>query len=98
QANRPAESRAAIRLADEFGFDLVIDGGSYAHEMRDELAAKKIPVVLGPVSHSYAWTQDPPQLEEFPEPEERSAAWLTKAGVSVAIASFAHGHYMYADA
>jgi imidazolonepropionase-like amidohydrolase len=98
QANHPTDIRDALSLAEEFGFDVIIDGGSYAYQMRDELARRKIPVVLGPVSRSYAWTQDAPQPDEFPEPEERSPAWMTSAGVSVAIASFAHGHYMHADA
>ena len=98
QANRPDDIRDAIRLSEEFGFDLIIDGGSFAHEMRTELAAKKVPVVLGPVSRSYAWTQDRPHPEEFPEPEERSAGWLSSAGVKVAIGSFARGHYAHAEA
>jgi imidazolonepropionase-like amidohydrolase len=98
QANRPEDIRDAIRLAEEFGFDLVIDGGSFAHEMRAELAAKKIAVVLGPPSRSYAWTQDSPHPEEFPEPEERAAGWLARAGVKVAIGSFARGHYAHNEA
>lgn len=98
QANRPEDIRDAIALAGEFGFDMILDGGSFAYQVRDELAARKIPVVLGPTSRTYSWTQDPPQPEEFPEPEERSAGWLTTAGVKVAIASFAHPHYMHADA
>jgi imidazolonepropionase-like amidohydrolase len=98
QANRPEDIRDAIRLAEEFGFDLVIDGGSFAHEMRGELAAKKVAVVLGPPSRSYAWTQDSPHPEEFPEPEERAAGWLARAGVKVAIGSFARGHYAHNEA
>jgi imidazolonepropionase-like amidohydrolase len=98
QANRPEDIRDAMRLAEEFGFDVVIDGGSFAHEMRAELAAKSIPVVLGPPSRSYAWTQDSPHPEEFPEPEERAAGWLARAGVRVAIGSFARGHYAHNEA
>ncbi len=98
QANRPEDIRDAMRLAEEFGFDVVIDGGSFAHEMRAELAAKSVPVVLGPPSRSYAWTQDSPHPEEFPEPEERAAGWLARDGVKVAIGSFARGHYAHNEA
>ncbi len=98
QANRPDDIRDAMRLAEEFGFDVVIDGGSFAHEVRAELAAKGVPVVLGPPSRSYAWTQDSPHPEEFPEPEERAAGWLARGGVKVAIGSFARGHYAHNEA
>lgn len=39
----------AVRLADEFGYDLVIDHGTEAHKVADLLAEKSIPVLLGPL-------------------------------------------------
>jgi len=80
---------AAVGLADEFGFDLVIDSGLAAHSLRDVLAKKKIPVVLGKISHPFA-----PEYFTYPQElhsiaDERNAAWLAEAGVKVALASFA---------
>lgn len=39
----------AVRLADEFGYRLVIDHGTEAHLVADLLAARGIPVLLGPL-------------------------------------------------
>lgn len=39
----------AVRLADEFGYDLVIDHGTEAHKVADLLAEKGIPVLIGPL-------------------------------------------------
>jgi imidazolonepropionase-like amidohydrolase len=38
----------AIRLRDEFGFKLIIDGGAEAYSVIDELVAAKVPVVVHP--------------------------------------------------
>jgi imidazolonepropionase-like amidohydrolase len=80
---------AAVGLADEFGFDLVIDSGLAAYKLKDRLAKQKIPVVLGKISHPFA-----PEYFTYPQElhsiaDERSAAWLAEAGVKVALASFA---------
>jgi imidazolonepropionase-like amidohydrolase len=91
QANTVTDIRGAMRLADEFGFDLVINGGAQAYQMKDELAAKHIPVVLGPVSHPFISGEEIPDLHEYPAPDERNAAWLRQAGVRIAIASYSHG-------
>ncbi len=40
---------AAIQVAEEFGLRLIVDSGLGAYKVRDLLAEKKIPVVLGPV-------------------------------------------------
>jgi imidazolonepropionase-like amidohydrolase len=91
QANTVTDIRGAMRLAEEFGFDLVINGGAQAYQMKAELAAKKIPVVLGPISHPFISGDEIPDLKEYPAPDERNAAWLRQAGVPVAIASYSHG-------
>lgn len=89
QANTLADIRAAMRLAEEFGFDMVLDSGSQAYEMAAELAEKKIPVVLGPVAHPFVSGEEVPDRDEYPAPDERAAAKLAAAGATVAIASFA---------
>ena len=91
QANTVTDIRGAMRLADEFGFDLVINGGAQAYQMKEELAAKKIAVVLGPISHPFISGDEIPDLKEYPAPNERNAAWLRAAGVPIAIASYSHG-------
>jgi imidazolonepropionase-like amidohydrolase len=91
QANTAQDIRGAIGLAEEFGLELVIHGGAQAYQLRDVLAAKKIPVVLGPVSHPYVSGEEIPDVREYPAPDERNAAWLTAAGVPVAIGSYSRG-------
>lgn len=39
----------AVRLADEFGYRLIVDHGTEAHLVADLLAARGIPVLLGPL-------------------------------------------------
>lgn len=91
QANTVTDIRGAMRLAEEFGFDLIINGGAQAYQMKSELAAKKIPVVLGPISHPFISGDEIPDLKEYPAPDERNAGWLRQAGVPIAIASYSHG-------
>jgi imidazolonepropionase-like amidohydrolase len=91
QANTVTDIRGAMRLAAEFGLDLVINGGAQAYQMKAELAAKKIPVVLGPISHPFISGEEIPDLKEYPAPDERNAAWLAAAGVPVSIASYSRG-------
>ena len=38
-----------MRIADEFGYQLVIDHGTEAHLLADLIAARGIPVVIGPL-------------------------------------------------
>ena len=91
QANTVTDIRGAMRLAEEFGFDLVINGGAQAYQMKEQLAARKIPVVLGPISHPFISGEEIPDLKEYPAPDERNAAWLRQAGVPNAIARYSHG-------
>ena len=91
QANATRDIRVAIELAEEFGFELVIDGGAGAHQMRDELADRGIPVVLGPVSHPYISGEEIPDPGDYGGVDERNAVWLQEAGVHVSLASFSRG-------
>jgi imidazolonepropionase-like amidohydrolase len=91
QANTITDIRGAMRLSEEFGFDLIINGGAQAYQVKEELAAKKVPVVLGQISHPFISGDEIPDLKEYPAPDERNAGWLQQAGVKVAIASYSHG-------
>ena len=91
QANAARDIRVARELSEEFGFQLVIDGGAGAHEMRDELADWGIPVVLGPISHPYVSGEEIPDESEYGGVDERNAVWLHEAGVHLSLASFSRG-------
>ncbi len=47
--HRADDIATALRIAAEFGYDLVIDHGTEAHLLADILAAKQIPVIIGPL-------------------------------------------------
>jgi len=91
QANAARDVRVALELAEEFGFELVIDGGAGAHQLREELADRGIPVVLGPISHPYVSGEEIPDPGDYGGVDERSVVWLHEAGVHVALASFSRG-------
>lgn len=91
QANAARDIRVAIELAEEFGFELVIDGGAGAHQMGDELADRGIPVVLGPISHPYISGEEIPDIGDYGGVDEHNAVWLHEAGVHISLASFSRG-------
>jgi imidazolonepropionase-like amidohydrolase len=47
--HRADDIATALRIAEEFGYQLVIDHGTEAHLLADILAAKDIPVIIGPL-------------------------------------------------
>ncbi len=47
--HRADDIATAIRIAEEFGYDLVIDHGTEAHLVADLLVARNIPVIIGPL-------------------------------------------------
>lgn len=47
--HRADDIATALRLADEFGYRLVIDHGTEAHLLAETIAARRIPVLLGPL-------------------------------------------------
>ena len=76
--HRADDIATALRLADEFGYDLVIDHGTEAHLLADILAARNIPVIIGPLFTSRSKV----------ELRNRSLAnpgKLARAGVTIAI-------------
>jgi imidazolonepropionase-like amidohydrolase len=47
--HRADDIATAMRMAREFGYDLVIDHGTEAHLLADQIAAASIPVIIGPL-------------------------------------------------
>jgi imidazolonepropionase-like amidohydrolase len=47
--HRADDIATAMRIAQEFGYDLVIDHGTEAHLLADIIAARNIPVIIGPL-------------------------------------------------
>ncbi len=88
EATAPSHLRSALRVAEEFDLPLIIEGGTAALVMRNELAAKKVPVILGLTSAPYPTGGEVPDPDDFPIIDERNAAMLVKAGVPIAIASY----------
>src|SRR5205823_10037995 len=68
----------AMRIADEFGFELVVQHGTEGYRVADELAKRKIPVSLTLVDSPGGKLEVAGLLEE-------NAAILDKAGVKIAI-------------
>lgn len=88
QANSAIDIRSALSLAEEFGLALVIDGGAAAQVHREALAARKVPVILGQVSHPFVSNDEIPDRTDYPPVDETTAAKLLASGVQTAIASF----------
>ncbi len=47
--HRADDVATALRLADEFGYELVLDHGTEAHVLADVLAERGVPVLIGPL-------------------------------------------------
>ncbi|HEX5188470.1 MAG TPA: amidohydrolase [Streptosporangiaceae bacterium] len=76
--HRADDIATAIRIADEFGYDLVIDHGTEAHLLADLIAGRGTPVIIGPLFTSRSKV----------ELRNRSLAnpgRLANAGVTIAI-------------
>jgi imidazolonepropionase-like amidohydrolase len=76
--HRADDIATALRIADEFGYELVIDHGTEAHLLADVIAARGIPVIIGPLLISRTKV----------EVRNRSLAnpgKLARAGVTIAI-------------
>ncbi len=77
-AHRHDDIATAIRLADEFGYRLVINHGTEGHKLADVLAERDIPVIFGPLFTSRSKV-------ELRDRAIRNLATLAAAGVRVAI-------------
>jgi imidazolonepropionase-like amidohydrolase len=80
RAHRVDDILTAVRLADEFRLRLVISHGTEAYKVADLLAARNIPVVVGPI------TVQPERIETLGAIYD-NAARLARAGVKIAIQS-----------
>lgn len=76
--HRADDIATAIRLADEFGYRLVVNHGTEAHLLADVLAERQIPVILGPLLTSR-------MKVEVARRDLRNAGLLADAGVQIAI-------------
>jgi imidazolonepropionase-like amidohydrolase len=77
-SHRADDIATAIRVSEEFGYELVIDHGTEAHLIADVLAEKGIPVLIGPLLTSRSKV----------EVRNRSTAnpgRLARAGVEISI-------------
>jgi imidazolonepropionase-like amidohydrolase len=75
------EIRHALRLADEYGFDLVIVGGADAWRIADLLAEREVPVIVAGLHRTPVR-----RWESYSTPSENPVR-LHEAGVKVAIAN-----------
>jgi len=78
-AHRAHDIQAALRLQEEFGFKMILDGAAEAYLVADEIAAANVPVILHPTMARPSGTT---QNAAF-----TTAATLHEAGVPVAIQS-----------
>jgi imidazolonepropionase-like amidohydrolase len=76
--HRADDIATAIRLAREFGYELVIDHGTEAHLLADLIAAESIPVIIGPLFTNRAKV-------ELRNRSLASPGRLAAAGVTIAI-------------
>lgn len=78
-ANRAQDIQNVLRLADEFGIRVILDSGAEAYQLIDEIAARKIPVIIHPsMARAYG------ELENM---SVETPAKLVAAGVRVAMQS-----------
>ncbi|QOR69761.1 amidohydrolase [Ruania alkalisoli] len=76
--HRHDDIATAIRIAEEFGYRLVINHGTEGHKIADVLAEKQIPVIYGPMFTSRVKV-------EVRERDIANLVALDRAGVQVAI-------------
>jgi len=80
-ANRAADIEAVLRMADDYGLDLVVSGAAEAWLVADRLAAAGVPVIVKPLTNS------PAGFDRLGARFD-NAALLHQAGVEVVIGSF----------
>ncbi|MCK7499657.1 MAG: amidohydrolase family protein [Comamonadaceae bacterium] len=79
-ANRLDDLLTALRIGEEFGVRIVIDGGAHAWRIKDRLAAGNVPVLL-------ALRTDLGTTVETEGARHENAALLQEAGVKIAFQS-----------
>ncbi len=86
-ADAERDIEAAVEFAEEEGLDMILAGGRDAWKVKDLLAEKNIPVILG-LTQSLPAEDDDPYDRPF-----RTAGELAAAGVKIAFASGAGGGF-----
>ncbi len=81
EAHRTTDIMNALRLADEFGLSLILGKCTEGYLVAEEIAKRKAPVIVGPVSTSFV---DMPRLE-YRRHNLRNAGILAGSGVKVAL-------------
>ena len=76
--HRADDIATALRLAEEFGYDLVLDHGTESYLLADVLAARQVPVLYGPLIVSRSKV-------EVRERSLRAPGILDRAGVPVSL-------------
>lgn len=79
--NRASDIEAVLRMADEYGLDLVVEGGAEAWLVADALAEADVPVILQPL------TNLPAGFDRLGARFD-NAALLRESGVRVVISTF----------
>ncbi|PKM86109.1 MAG: amidohydrolase, partial [Firmicutes bacterium HGW-Firmicutes-12] len=77
-AHRADDIMTALRIAEEFGLELIIEHGTEAHKLIAELTEANIPIVIGPSFSNRAKV-------EMAEISWKTAVRLNEAGVLVAL-------------
>ena len=83
-ARRAIVIRAALKVADEYGLKLILQECTEGYKVAEQLAERKIPVVLGPF---YYYPGNMGQNREGRKVNWNNAGILAEAGVKVALAS-----------
>jgi imidazolonepropionase-like amidohydrolase len=81
-ANEDRQIKRAIELCEQHKLRMVLLGGADAWKVKDLLAARKIPVILGPVQAL------PSREDEAYDVRNTTPALLRQAGIKVALGSF----------
>ncbi len=76
--HRADDIATALRIADEFGYDLVLDHGTEAYKIADLIAERNIPVLYGPMIVSRSKV-------EVRDRSPKAPGILSRAGVRVSI-------------
>lgn len=78
-AHRHHDILAALRIAEEFGIRLVLDGGAEAYTLTEQLLAAQVPVIVHPAMARTGGASSPTANLRFD-----NAALLTAAGIPIA--------------
>jgi len=81
-ADRAHEIRAAVEFCDKQKLRMILGGGSESYKVKDLLASKHVPVILGP-TQSLPEDEDAPYDQSYATPGQ-----LHAAGIKIAFASF----------